>query len=350
MSFARPTLTELAERVRSDVEANMTEVPVVRRGSVLWALARGLAGASHGVHGHADWIFDQIFPDTAESAQLERMAGFYDIARADPAPATGDVGLTGTDGTVIPAGTEFAHVDGLTFVTTEAAVIAGGVAVAPVQATEAGAAGNLDEAEDLNFLSPVAGADEVASVAAPGFANGADAETDARLLERLLLRLRLPPHGGAAHDYVQWALETPGVTRVWAAQEAGLGTVTVRFTVDDAPHGPAPNAGEIAAVQSYIDARRPVTAQVFVVAPILAPIDVTLSVTPDTPEVRASIEASLEELIRREAEPGGAILISHIREAISIAAGESDHVLAAPVADVVNGAGEMAVLGVVTFT
>jgi len=186
-------------------------------------------------------------------------------------------------------------------------------------------------------------------VAAPGLAGGADAESDARLLDRLLLRLRRPPHGGAAHDYVQWALEVPGVTRVWPVSES-VGAVTVRFAVDGAPHGPAPNSGEIAAVQAYIDARRPVTAEVTALAPVLLPVDVTLSVTPDTTAVRAAVVAGLEALFAREGAPGATILLSHVREAVSLSIGETDHVVAAPAADVEPGPGEMPVLGTVTFT
>ena len=353
MSFDRPGLSEIDGRVRSDIEAAMPEVPVVRRGSVLAAIARGLAGASHAVHGHAVWIYRQIFPDTADEAQLERMAGFYGIARAEPAPAIGEADATGQDGLVVPAGTELASGDGLIFATTEAVVLAGGVATLPIEARATGAAGNLPAGDALAFVAPIGGVDDKATVAAPGLSGGADAESQARLLERLLLRLRQPPHGGAAHDYEQWALETPGVTRVWVSpNEMGVGTVTVRFAVDDAPHGPAPNAGEVAAVKAYIDQPnvRPVPAEVFVLAPTLAPVDVTLSVTPDTPEVRAAVAQNLADLFRREGAPGAGVFLSHIREAISLAAGEVDHVLAAPAADIAAGPGEVPVLGGVTFT
>ena len=40
--------------------------------------------------------------------------------------------------------------------------------------------------------------------------------------------------------------------------------------------------------------------------------------------------AELRDLIQREAIPGGTLLISHIREAISVAAGEQEHVLSSP--------------------
>lgn len=348
MSFARPDLNTIDRRVRADIEANMNAVPIVRRGSVLAGIARGLAGLSHAAHGHLDWIYKQVFADTADAAQLERQAGFYGITRAAPAPATGQVDLTGTDGTLIDAGTALGHEDGLEFVTTEAGIIAGGIVTVSVVARDNGSAGNLDAAAPLVLLSPPAGVDSAAAVAAPGLAGGADTETDDRLRQRLLERMRKPPQGGAAHDYVAWAKTVPGITRVWVTSES-LGAVTVRVVADDAAHGPAPNAGELAAVQAAIDAVRPVTAEVSVIAPALLDVDVTLSVTPDTPEIRAGVEAALAELIRREGAPGVVIPLTHIAEAISLAPGEHDHALTAPVADIAPAAGQMPVLGQVTF-
>lgn len=350
MSFSRPTLTDIDRRVRADIEAGMPEVPVVRRGSVLAALARGLAGATHSVFGFGDWIFRQIFPDTADSANLERQAGFHGILRGDAARATGEVSLTGADGTVIPSGTLLSGGDGIELRTTEDTVIAAGVATVPVEAAEVGAAGNLEDGEAVTLQSPVTGVDSAGAVTSPGMALGADRETDARLLQRLLLKLREPAHGGNAADYIQWALAVAGVTRVWVAgSEAGLGTVVVRFVVDDAPHGPVPTAGEVAAVQDAIDAVRPVTADVRVLAPALLSQDIELSVTPDTAEVRTAVEAELAALFLTEGAPGVRIYRTHVAEAISRAAGEVDHGLVTPAGDIVPGAGEMPVLGSVTF-
>ncbi len=86
-----------------------------------------------------------------------------------------------------------------------------------------------------------------------------------------------------------------------------------------------PDAGDEAVVAAYIEARRPVCAEVTVEGPTDSPLNYTITPVPDTPEVRAAIAAELDDLHAREAEPGGTLLISHIREAISIAAGETDH-------------------------
>ena len=63
-----------------------------------------------------------------------------------------------------------------------------------------------------------------------------------------------------------------------------------------------------------------------------------------------AVEAELRDLLARDAEPGGTILISRIREAVSIAAGETDNVVSTPTANVTHAAGELAVLGVITWT
>lgn len=188
------------------------------------------------------------------------------------------------------------------------------------------------------------------AVTAGELSGGADVESDEDLRSRFLSRLRQPPHGGADYDYVSWALEVPGVTRAWCyPHELGLGTVTVRF-VRDADASIIPDAGEVAAVQDYLDARRPVTAQLTVVAPVAVPLNFTLTgLVPSTSTVRAAVEAELQDLIFREAVPGGTILISHLRAAISAAAGEEDHVLTSPAANVTHAAGEMATMGTVTW-
>jgi len=165
-----------------------------------------------------------------------------------------------------------------------------------------------------------------------------------------LTRWRKTPQGGAAQDYVAWALEVEGVTRAWCyPEELGAGTVTVRFVRDD-DASPIPDAGEVATVAAHIAALRPVTAQVTVVAPVAATLNFTIQApSPDTAAVRAAIEASLRALLRREAEPGETLLISHIREAISTATDEYDHVLVSPAANVVYTTGQMAVFGAITW-
>ena len=85
-------------------------------------------------------------------------------------------------------------------------------------------------------------------------------------------------------------------------------------------------------------------------APVAAPLNITITnVVPDTAAVRAAIQAEIEDLILRESEPGRIILVSHIRQAISTAAGETDHTLTVPAADAAHAADRIAVPGEFTW-
>jgi uncharacterized phage protein gp47/JayE len=232
------------------------------------------------------------------------------------------------------------------------AAIAGGTVTVAVSAVEGGAAGDLAAGAALSLLNPVAGVAPDALVAAGGLTGGADAESDGDLRVRLLLRIQLGPPNGKAGDYAQWALEVAGTTRAWDwPLYTGLGTVGVAFTQDNAAMDATiiPNGGAVAAMQAYIDARKPGPAVATVFAPVPDALNLTLSVSPNTAAVKTAVAAELRDLLRRETKPGGTLLLSHIDEAISRADGENDHLLTAPVADVISAAGHMPVMGAITW-
>ncbi|WP_181946512.1 baseplate J/gp47 family protein, partial [Klebsiella pneumoniae] len=78
-----------------------------------------------------------------------------------------------------------------------------------------------------------AGVNSDGVVADAGISGGADVESVAELLTRLLYRKRNPPTGGALHDYVIWATELPGISRAWAFDcWHGLGTVGLAWVYD----------------------------------------------------------------------------------------------------------------------
>lgn len=356
MPFSRPTLTEINEQLGADIESRLPGSDSQLRRSFLNVLARTLAGGLHGLYGFVAFIFDQVFPDTAESEFLERWGGIWGIGRKPAWPASGNITITGTNGTIIPAATVLQRGDAAEFVTSAEVTIAGGTATASVTASDPGEAGNSVAGTTLNLVSPIAGAQSAATVDVDGLVEGSDAESDASLRSRLLTRIQQPPHGGAEHDYLAWTLDKDehgiDVTRAWVyPQELGLGTLTIRFMMDDGYDDGIPLEADVAAVQAYIDTVRPVTADVTVVAPVAVPIAFEISgLDPATDAVKAAVEAELRDLIRREAEPGGTLLLSHVREAVSIAAGEADHVLVAPAANVVSATAEISTFGLVTWS
>lgn len=355
MPFSRPDLPTLIDRAAGDIESRLPGADARLRRSNLNVLARVHAGATHGLYGYLDWIAKQILVDTADAEILERHATIWlPSGRLPAAYAVGQITVTGSNGAVIPAGSVFKRADGVTYATESEATIAAGQAVVMIVAEVAGQAGNDTAGITLNIDSPIAGINASAIVTAGALTGGAEIEDDAALRARVLARIQQTPHCGAKHDYIAWAKEVPGVTRAWCYPlEMGDGTVTVRFVRDD-DASLIPDVNEVAAVQAYIDDRRPVGMALFVVAPVAAPANFTIQIIPATASVKAAVEASLRDLLIREAEPeGGAsegkILLSHIREAISQATGETNHVLTAPVADIAPGIGQMVTFGAITW-
>ena len=351
MAFSRPTLSEIVERIKSDIETRLSTGKLTPR-SFLSIIATALGGAAHLLHGHIVWATQQLFPDTAELEYLERWASIWGVERTAAVFATGSIDVTGTNGTVIPTGTRFKRSDGVFYVTTASETIAAGVASIAAKAVNAGEEGNAEATTSLSLVNSLSGLNSDAEVASGGITNGADSETDASLRERLLDRIKQPPHGGAEFDYIKWAKEVSGVTRAWAYPLAnGAGSVTLTFVLDDEADI-IPDAAKVQEVQDYIDDenRRPVTAAVTVFAPTAVDLDFTIALTPDTSEVRAAVEQSLKELLERDAEPGGTILISRIREAVSVAAGESDNTVTTPSADVTHTTGQIATFGTITWS
>lgn len=352
MSFARPTLQTLIDRIAADIEARLPGADARTRRSNLAVLARVEAGAVHGLYGYLDWLAKQVMPDTAEAEILDRHASLRAVTRTPATGATGNVTFTGTNGITIPAGTVLQRSDGALFTTTADVTVSGGAQGGAVKANALGAAGNTAAAILLTLTTAISGINATAAVATGGLTSGTDIESDTALLTRLLQRTQTAPQGGAKTDYVAWAKEVSGVTRAWCFPlEGGAGTVTVRFVRDNDGTGSAiiPDAGEIAAVQAHLNNLRPVTAAVTVAAPTAVVQNFTIALTPNTVAVQTAVQTALADLIKRAAEPGGTLLLSHIREAISLAAGETNHITTVPSADVVFTASQIGTMGTITW-
>lgn len=350
MAFIRPTLSEIVTRVETDLASRLgLSSPILRR-SVVYIIARVIAGVAHMLHGHIAWAVGQIFPDQSEREYLLRWGGLFGLALKPAEYAAGPVTVSGTPATVVPAGARLLRADGRAYVVDiDTPIGPAGTESVPVTAELAGADGNAAAGVELVFESPIPNVDATAVVAAAGIVNGSDEESVEAFRARVLARMAEPPHGGNAADYIAWALEVPGVTRAWCDPTwNGPGTVRVLFVRDD-DASIIPDAAEVQAVQDHIDAVAPVTADVTVAAPSADPMDVTVHIVPDTSETKASVEAELRDLVRREAVPGGTLLLSHIRNAIGDAAGVTDYTLTSPNANVNSAAGHLITLGAVNF-
>jgi uncharacterized phage protein gp47/JayE len=338
MPWPTLTLRQRREQVRDDIAAHVPGADATVPNSVLRAVAESQAALTHDNDLHLDWVARMMMPDTAEGEFAERWGNIWlPDGRKGASFASGEITVTGVSGSIVPSGSELTapafdtlgNPVTLRFEVSTGVTLSGPSAVVQIAALTHGALANLDEGAQLSFVSPPGGIDGQAVIAAPGLAGGADIESDVDLIARYIARIQEPPHGGARHDYVAWALEVPGVTRAWAAQEMGIGTVTVRFMMDEVriAFDGLPQTEDLELVLAHIDPLRPVSmAELFVVAPVRQDETVTVElVSIDTPEVRENIRREVLTMLRSRARPGQTIYASWVREAISAASGEDYH-------------------------
>lgn len=370
MPWSTPTLRDVRELVRDAVNASLPGADANVPNSVLRVLSDNQGALCHLTLQYVDWLSLQLLPDTAETEWLDRHGQIW-LVNADGSTgrkmatlATGQADFQGTvNGTVLPAGTQlqsgvalpvgFASTNTtVTFETLADITLSATAAVTGnIRALDAGAFANLPDGTSAAVSPPVAGALGTALV--HGISGGTDTETDDELRARILQRIQNPPMGGAQADYVTWALAVPGVTRAWANVEQGIGTMTVRFMMDDlrVANDGFPLPVDVSAVATYIDKMRPVTVKdTFVAAPIKFFLDLTIAdLNPDTDECKAEIEVQLRDMLFKLAAPGQTIYAAWISAAIMQAPSVISFDLVTNTDFVMPNIGTMAVLGTILY-
>ena len=365
MPLAIPSLADLRTQTRAQFVSRITGTNPALRRMLVKIFADIVAGSLWLLYRFLIWLSQQLFLDTAETTYLERQAAIDGITRLGSSLAAGNAIFLGApDGIVVPAGLLLENADGTAQYTTQiGGALAGGTVTLPVEATLGGAAGNVDPGATLTLMVAVAGVQPEATVDGAGLTGGLDSESDDSLRARALDHRRLPPQGGDANDYVQWARNVPGVTRAWSFPlNRGPGTVDVTFVMD-ARVNIIPLAGDLVTVQSAINALKPVTADAIVFALATDAINVTVTgLVPNTPVTQLAVRTALGALFAvttpggatvgsgvSAGVPGGTLYLEQISDAVTQAGGILGFDLTAPTADILSANGHIAVLGTVTF-
>jgi len=291
-----PTTNELRDQIISDIEGKLGVTTPWLPKAFIRVLATALSGVLTLVYRFGLWCYRQIFPQTADDEGLLNIGGQYGLTRTAAVAAILTATATGTDDTTIPAGTLWTGDDnGLVYQQAEAVVIAAGSAVITVECLDAGDAGNMANGESLSIGSPIAGVDGTATVASTT-TTGEDEEDIEDYRTRVLNRTQNQPQGGAAPDYVAWALEVAGIAEAYAFRPTP-GFVNVYPLTDDAdPANRIPNAGKLTEVENYLSdtKRRPLNAIVSALAFTELDFDVDIAdLSPNDATTKANIEAAI---------------------------------------------------------
>lgn len=346
MEYEIPTLPALIKRTEADFERNAPDA--LRRADAKVA-ARALSGAAYELYGFQNWIARQSNPATCDEAMLLNWADWRLEEGQTPAvSAAGVAQVEGASGALVDAGQLYQSKDGRRYVVVDAVTLVDGRARLKVVAEDMGTVGNI-EGGSLTAVTPVLGVNSTAVIDPDGIVGGTEQESIEALRARVQAAFKNPSKVGSGADFVAWALEVPGVTRAWPLPRwMGPGTFGLSFVRDNDPNL-IPTEAQVAEVQSYLDQKRPVTSEVYALAPEPLPIHFSLSVKPDSTALRVAVEQSLRVLIDDEGGPGKTLLTTHVHAAISNTPGESDHMLYEPALDVLVGPNQVAVPGVFTW-
>jgi uncharacterized phage protein gp47/JayE len=360
MPFAIPSLGELAQRTANAFRADLKGSDARLWPNNVAVAAKVIAGAIYEWFSFLDYISRQHIKHLAEGVWLERHAFDYGLARLPATFAQGTVTLNGDAAIVVPSGLGIQRADGVRYTSTSGGTTDGdGEVTVQVRCNVAGSIGNALPGVLMTLTAPVSRMNSEGEVGEAGIGLGSDFESDEALRERLLHRLRMPPHGGAAHDYVAWAREVNGVTRVFVdpvTMDNGRSNVGVWFLMDNLYENGIPQSADVSQVAAYINTVRPAGAVIVVAAPTPVSVNITIdNMDDDSTATRNAIAAELTALFARHSRVSTltdpfTLYPSVISEVISQAVGEIHHELTAPAAPVAYAAGQIPVLGTINYT
>lgn len=333
MPFKPPSYEGIRDSILRDIRSLLPDADI-GSDSDNFIRSAAVAAAIEGLYQHQAWLYRQIFPDTADEEELLHHAANRNIRRRAAVAATGTARITGASGVSLNIGSTLKHVATGALLTTTAAITlnASGNMPVPLIAQAPGASMNGLSGPVL-LTNPPLGIDAAAELSGP-LVGGSDIESLASVLIRLLDLMRNPPAGGAEYDYKRWALEVDGVaSAIVLPKRRGPNTVDVVVT---GPNG-APSEQVITACIERIEKLRPVTAEVFVFAPLIRVVDAKANIELASGYTLADIQLAAQAAYNEELgslEPNVGLKRNRINTILGNLAGVVDYELLLPTANI----------------
>ncbi len=362
MPLDKPTRKEIRDRMLKDVFSLVTFGKGLFKKATLAILTKTNAGENFLIWTFISRLAKQFFINTADDIEHIGFHGdMWNIKQKLGTRSAGKVTATGQAGAIINQGTLLTNNDGFEYTTLFNATFIGTTLDVDIQAVEIGKVGNLVQGDPLSFVTVPTNVNEDVVVNVDDIVGGADLEDVDAWRARILGRIQNPTEIGRETDYIRWALDFPGllITRVFIiSTPANPNVVDVYFVLDgQAPASIEPNPTQIQLLDDYLETKKPITTIVNALSPTLKEIGITMNLTPNTVEVQNNVKLSLENHFTNNVTIAEVLIRSQLDEAISLATGETDHLITklfvdtveVPVADIPFGNNELPVLGPLLF-
>ncbi len=325
-----PTTAQIAANIIVQLEASISQTVPLLPKAFSRVLGKVLAGVYVTLYKYAGYSLLQQFVDKASMQETVvngmplrplvewgRLIGVGDPKGAEQAELELSVVVLTQTGS-LPGGTQLLHAPtGVVYQTIAAVPLDAPGVIVTVRATSdqaggdgSGTIGNLEPGAVLQFASKPAAVAQNPVVTAVTV-EGAEAELESVYRDRIKLRFRRRPQGGAYADYQQWGSSVEGVAAIYPY--TGLpGEIDVYVEAVDDEDG-IPSGALLDAVRDAIDFdpdefptptglanRRPANAAINVLAITRSAFDVEVAGLEggDAPTVLAAMQAGVDEFLR----------------------------------------------------
>lgn len=170
--FQIPTPQEIRDQWFAEVLAEFPDTDPRLEKSLIGIIGIALSICVHGLYVFLAFIARQIFVASAIKEFLDRHGSEIGVSRKEATNATGDIDVTGVNGSVIPVDTQLITRGGVIYEVTIEQTIAAGVAVLPVESQGFGSDKNSIAAVAVSFVTPPVGLDSAGVVATGGISGG----------------------------------------------------------------------------------------------------------------------------------------------------------------------------------
>lgn len=291
--YSQQTYEVIKSRTLDNINLDLDK----REGSITNTLASANSMSLAKAYINMGDILSLGFIEDAFNTYLDKRVGEFGVYRKEGSKATGEIKVTGKDGTVLENGTSFLCND-LKFIMLNDVTIGESDDICHVEAEEVGYKYNLSS--NSNFALTEANSNIESLINEKDFSGGVDVETDEELRNRFRKVVNNPSASGNKAHYEEWALEVNGVGRaivhpLWN----GNGTVKVMVVGND--NNPV-DEEIINNCKLHIEENMPIGCQLTVTTPTNLNVSIVASVELkegyEISEIKEEFETELNEYLK----------------------------------------------------
>ena len=258
------------------------------------------------LYGLVKTVMQQSFVQTATGSWLDLKSREMGIKRQEAAKTkvmlTFACNSPAEQNITIPSGTickslKDSNGNDYRFITIEEAVLEEGLSSVQViaEAELAGSAWNVGQDTITRMVTRVTGIKTVTNGGGYLIREGSDPESDEQLRERAITKWETLGLGGTRNAYCNWALSVPGVVAASVLDDFPFGPGTVGVVIVG-PDG-IPTPALLNEVHQFIKARKPLTADVRILAPDILTINLDLEITRFANADQTTVETSVRAAV-----------------------------------------------------